>query len=251
MVGVPSLFTDDGVRIDATHTASRGDRGDRRDVAVVLVHGFSLSKRHRRLRRIIATLGHYVGVVAIDLRGHGHSGGVTTVGWQEVRDLDPAVQWARSLGYRRVVTLGFSLGAAVVLRHAAERGGIDAVVAVSGPGLWYFRGTSKMRSLHRYVETAAGRAMLRIARGARVTSTPWPDPPPTDPRAAAAVIDVPLLVVHGGRDDYFPVEHARGLVQASRERAELWVEDDVGHAEAAMRPELIARMGHWIEQVRV
>jgi len=248
MVCVPALYTDDGVRIDTAHTAALSGQ---RHVAVVLVHGFSLSKQHRRLRRIITTLCHYVGVVALDLRGHGRSGGRTTVGWQEVRDVDAAVRWARSLGYLRVVTLGFSLGAAVVLRHAAERGGTDAVVAVSGPGLWFFRGTSKMRSFHRYVETAPGRGLLRVVRGTRVNSTPWPEPAPMDPREAAAAVEVPLLIIHGGRDDYFPVEHAQGLVRASQHRAELWVEDDVGHAEAAMRPELIARIGHWITQVRV
>ena len=37
-------------------------------------------------------------------------------------DVDATVRWARAAGYRRVATVGFSMGGAVVLRHARNRG---------------------------------------------------------------------------------------------------------------------------------
>ncbi|GAA2808340.1 alpha/beta hydrolase [Nonomuraea dietziae] len=123
------LRTDDGVRIDAAHTPSRG----RGDLGIVVAHGFTGSWRDRTARRIVHVLSGFGGVVAFDFRGHGHSGGETTVGDLEVLDLDAAVRHARIIGYSCVAVVGFSMGAAVAVRHAALYRGVDAVAAVSGP----------------------------------------------------------------------------------------------------------------------
>lgn len=185
------------------------------------------------------------GVVLVDLRGHGGSGGVCTLGWQEVRDIEAAVEWARWLGYRRVATLGFSLGAAVVLRHGAIYGGVERVAAVSGPGQWYFRGTSRMRLLHHLVLSPTGRLVIRTLRRTRITDVPWSEPLPIDPVTAAGEIDVPLLVVHGDRDDLFPVDHARRVIAAAREGT-LWLEPSFGHAEGAVHEPLAQRLAGWL-----
>ena len=52
--------------------------------------------------------------------------------------------------------------------------------------------------------------------------------------------------MHGDADRYFPLEHARWLVEAARGSAELWVEPGFGHAEAAATPELIQRVAAWV-----
>lgn len=238
------LLTDDGVVLAAEHLPHHSGE---RDLAVIVVHGFTASGRRPGTRRVATWLRARAGVVLLDLRGHGGSGGVCTMGWQEVRDVDAAVSWARSLGYRRVATVGFSLGAAVALRHAALRAGVDAVVAVSGPGQWYYRGSPSMRLLHRLVLSPVGRAALRVGRRTRVTSQRWVEPYPLDPVAAAAELDVPLLVVHGDRDRYFPVEHARRISEAAGERATLWLVDGFGHAEDAVDCGLILRIADWLE----
>ena len=49
------------------------------------------------------------------------------------------------------------------------------------------------------------------------------------------------------RDRYFPVEHARWLVDAARGRAELWLEPGFGHAEAGATPELLRRIARWAD----
>jgi pimeloyl-ACP methyl ester carboxylesterase len=221
-------------------------RSDRSDLCVVLVPGFTQSSRSERVRRVADWVHQRAGVVLLDLRGHGRSGGVSTLGWYEVLDVDTAVGWARALGYRRVVTLGFSLGAAVVLRHAAINRGVDAVAAVSGPGQWNYRGSANMRTLHRLVLTAPGRGLLRVVRGTRVSSRRWLPPYPLDPRAAAAEIDVPLLVVHGDRDDYLPVHHA-WRIQAAAPNGTLWVEPGFGHAEGAVTEPLAGRIIGWLD----
>ena len=80
--------------------------------------------------RLTAVLNLTGGVIAIDFRGHGRSGGRSTVGDREVLDVDAAARHARHLGYRRVGLIGFSMGGAVVVRHAGLLGGVDAVVSV-------------------------------------------------------------------------------------------------------------------------
>src|SRR6202044_4048238 len=98
------------------------------------------------------------GVVTFDFRGHGRSGGPSPPGDKEVNDLDVAVRYARGLGYAKVVTVGFSMGASVVLRQAALRRGVDAVVSVSSPGRWYYRDTAPMRRGRVGARRTGGRA---------------------------------------------------------------------------------------------
>ena len=90
-----------------------------------------------------------------------------------LESMEAAVVWARELGYARVVTVGFSLGGAVVLREGALMaegpGRVDAVVSVSAPAFWYYRGTRIMRVAHWMVETRPGRLVMR-ASGTRITS---------------------------------------------------------------------------------
>ncbi|AOP50385.1 hypothetical protein SL103_32670 [Streptomyces lydicus] len=111
-------------------------------------------------------------MITFSFRGHGRSGGRSTVGDREVLDLAAAVRRARALGHRRIATVGFSMGGSVVLRHAAlygrgahgERTGAhtDTVVSISAPARWYYRGTAPMRRLHRAVTLPSGRLVSRL-----------------------------------------------------------------------------------------
>jgi pimeloyl-ACP methyl ester carboxylesterase len=243
------LLAADGVPVLARHSAPTGGA---RELAFVVAHGFTGSSSGpvaRGMARVLARAG---GVVAFDFRGHGGSGGHSTVGDLEVLDLAAAAGWARLLGYRRIVPVGFSLGASVAVRHAAFVAGtpdaVDAVVAVSGPSRWHYRGTQPLRLLHRGIETSIGRRVLAAGFGTRVVTRgwdPWPEPPDA---LAGRLAPAPLLVVHGDADRYFPLDHARWLVEAARGPVELWVERGFGHAEAAATPELVERVAAWVLQ---
>ena len=238
------LLASDGVPVSAAHRP-----GPAGGLAFVLAHGFSGSWRSPSLARVSADLagdGDGAAVVSLDFRGHGRSRGVSTLGNREVMDLDAAVRWAGLLGYTQVGTIGFSMGASVVVRHAALHRGVDAVVAVSGPARWFYRGTPMMRRLHFLVERPAGRLLARVALGTRIDSKAW-DPIPAEPRALVAdIAPVPLLVVHGDRDQYFPLDHAEQLARAAGPTAELWIEPGFGHAEAAITTDLTRRIAAWV-----
>jgi pimeloyl-ACP methyl ester carboxylesterase len=250
-----TLTTSDGVAISALHVP---DPGGRLDVCLVVVHGFTGNWREERVQKVIGRLGAFGGVVAIDMRGHGRSGGQTTVGDEEILDVEAAVAWARDLGYRRVVTVGFSLGGAVVLRESAlmahGAGRVDAVVSVSAPAFWYYRGTRIMRVAHWMVETRPGRLVMR-AGGTRISGRGWAQPHPIPPSEAASMLaGIPLLIVHGDADHYFPLEHPRAIHQAALRtgvRADLWIERGFGHAESAASTELLDRIGAWARECTV
>lgn len=241
------LTSRDGVRLSAAHLPARSD------TAIVVVHGFGGSWRQERVLRVMEHLGEHAGVIGVDQRGHGASQGATTLAHTEPLDVEAAVRWARDLGYQRVVTVGFSMGGAVVLRHAAylarspEGAGTDAVVSVSAPAFWFYRGTPPMRWLHRAVMNPAGRAYLRLAMGTRVDPTPWPEPPPLPPVQAVARAreqQIPVLIVHGDADAFFPLEHPQSLERAAP-GVECWIEPGFGHAEGAISIDLLRRIGAW------
>lgn len=312
------LLTGDGVRIEAVYTpCTAGSGGAGGGVpegpAVVLAHGFTGAADRPALMRAARVFAQRAAVITFSFRGHGRSGGRSTVGDREVADLAAAVAWARSLGHRRIVTVGFSMGGSVVLRHAAlyttpesgesaaeefgsaasdrvqrrtgahqEHGGraeahsgirtgavpgapasasapcadraaghpadahTDAVVAVSAPARWYYRGTAPMRRLHWVVTRPAGRLVGRYGFRTRIQREDW-DPVPLSPVEAVPLIGVPLLIVHGDQDPYFPVDHPRMLAAAAGDGAELWLEHGMGHAENAADEALLTRIADWAQ----
>ncbi|MFE1343969.1 alpha/beta hydrolase [Streptomyces sp. NPDC058757] len=245
-----NLRTEDGVRVEALYEPFPAPATD---TAVVVAHGFTGSLGRPAVRRAAAALGrHAAAVVTFSFRGHGGSGGLSTLGDREVLDLAAAVRWAREQGHARVATVGFSMGGSVVLRQAAldraTPAGPDAVAAVSAPARWYYRGTAPMRRLHWMVTSPAGRLVGRYGLRTRVDARPW-DPVPLPPFAAVPLIaPVPLLLVHGDRDAYFPLDHPRMLAAAVPDGApaELWLEPGMGHAENAAGEELLDRLGAWL-----
>jgi pimeloyl-ACP methyl ester carboxylesterase len=237
-----TLVTDDGVPIDAAHLP--GDP----ELAIVMAHGFTLSWSRPYVWRVATWLNGHGGVVTFDFRGHGRSGGQSTMGDREIRDLDVAVAYARELGYQRVAAVGFSMGASVVVRYAGLVGGLDAAVSVSGPGRWYYRGTLPMRRVHWAVERRAGRLITRTWLKTRVSPNGWNPVPVSPAEAAAKVAPTPFLIVHGDQDEFFPVEHAHQLYEAAHEPKELWVVPGFGHAERGMDQALVDRIGHWVQQ---
>lgn len=230
------LRTADGVRLAASHLPHAGD------TAVVVAHGFSGTHTKPWQARIARGLARHAGVVAFDFRGHGRSGGVSTLGDLEVLDVAAAVGWARALGYRNVVTCGWSMGGSTVIRHAALLGGADAVVSVSATSRWRVRDTRPMRRLHWIVERPAGRVVGRTLLRTRLARA-WEDEPESPVEVAGRVSPAPLLIVHGDRDTYFSFEHPRALYAAASDPKELWLVNGFAHAESGVTDPLLDRIG--------
>ena len=249
-----SLRAADGVRLVATHTPAASPSG----LAIVLVPGFSGWSQKPGVARAVTVLAEQADVFQIDLRGHGRSDGHSTLADREVFDVDAAVAHVRGLGYEQVVTVGFSMGGAAVIRHSALVGDtlygqpvqhqVDAVVCVSTGSAWYIRDTRPMRRLHWIVLTRLGRVVARRVFRVRVDPKGWGDDP-LSPVDAAARLTVPLLVVQGDSDAYLKQHHGTLISEAAAGPVELWLEAGFGHAEEAADPALLRRIGDALPQL--
>jgi len=245
------------------------------DIAFVVVAGFSGGHRHGSYSRLLGWFSDRFLVLGMDQRGHWKSEGSCTLSHLEVMDVDAAIGLAKSLGAQHVVTLGFSMGSSSVLRHAAlsnpatprtmaDRDLVvqhrpDAVISVGGAAEWWYRGTRNTWMLHRMVGNALGRIFIRRQFKLKLDISTWPaesDPnraelQPIDPLESVRNFGgVPLLVVQGSEDDYFPPDHGQRIFDAAASvpgnRASLWLEDGMGHAENATTQDLARRMGDWV-----
>lgn len=104
-----------------------------RKLPVVILHGWLETKEfHAHQARLLQLQGH--DVILIDHPCHGRSSGdVVTFGPHEVCALTAVIDHAQRHGWfgPRVLTVGFSLGAATALQHAAQDPRVAAVVAVA------------------------------------------------------------------------------------------------------------------------
>lgn len=123
--GTVTFDTPDGITVHAHHEG-RGDRG------VILLHADGRSKADwRALGESLVARGFQV--LAIDLRGHGETGG--TLGDEDgpalVPDVTQAAAWLRRKGATRVAVIGAELGANLALHAGAADADVDRVVMIS------------------------------------------------------------------------------------------------------------------------
>jgi fermentation-respiration switch protein FrsA (DUF1100 family) len=59
---------------------------------------------------------------------------------------------------------------------------------------------------------------------------------------------VPVLIVHGDQDIYFPADHGQELYDAAKEPKELWLIPGFGHAERHTDAALVDRLTAWADQ---
>nr|WP_276611659.1 alpha/beta hydrolase [Cryptosporangium phraense] len=246
------LLTEDQLHLFGSwwSAASAGDSS----TLIVFVPGFTGHARVAAVRRLVVRLRRRADILVVELRGHGRSEGRSTMGTSEVLDVAAAVEWGRQRGYRRVVTVGFSFGAAVALCHAALRRSpderVDAVAAVSTPSRSFVRDTPSMRAVHVLVESVPGRIVARTIFKVRlgpVTS----DVPPQPLELMPLIAPTPVLLVHGLADHYFPIEHPLALAAAAGDNATVWLEPGFAHAENRLPVALADRLGWWLSEAGV
>ena len=97
-----TIGTADGVRL-------AGARLGVADPAVVFFHGFMGWHRKPRVGRLTEALARWFTVYAVDLRGHGQSGGSCTFGDREILDVEAVVEEARGRGHGLIATVGASI----------------------------------------------------------------------------------------------------------------------------------------------
>jgi uncharacterized protein len=142
-------------------------------------------------------------VVAFDSRAHGSSAGdVCTYGYFEKVDLARVID---TVAATRLVLIGHSLGAAVALQTAATDKRVRAIISAES-----FADLRTVAS-----ERAFFLPTLIIDRAFRMAEQQGQfNVDAVNPAAAAASIDVPVLVIHGEEDDETLPHHAEDIFRA-------------------------------------
>ena len=229
------LLTEDGVRLTGARLEGPPDAPG----TVVLVHGFVHSSRTPRIHRFAHLLVQRLHVIVPDLRGHGASGGVSTMGTKEPLDVAAAVAAARP--DLPVVTVGLSLGGASVLLHAGTLGGIAGVVAISSPAWSQAWDTPSTIRIQRAVTSRAGREVL--ARLLHTRIAPQCEAVPDSREVVGRIAPAFTLVVHDPSDHYFDGEHAQAIYRWARDPKDLWLMPGAGHGTDVLTAAFADRLG--------
>lgn len=236
----------DGVPLSAWWVAPPPGEGPKR--VAVLVHGWGGNRSDENVMRtapLYAEAGY--GVLMLDLRGHGESGGERrTLGYREVRDVRGTLAWLEEAGFEpgEIFLHGWSMGAATVTRSAPGTG-VAAVVEEAGyADLPLLLGDQlpENSGLPRVFNVGTF-----LAASLFLDFDPWAVRPH---REAARLREegVPLFVIHSTSDETVPYEHARLFARANPE-AETWTLEGYEHVEAYEHPEYETRLNAFLSSV--
>lgn len=219
----PSLSTADDIVLAGRHWICAGEPR----AAVVLAHGFTASAHHPDVSAIAEALhANDLDVITYDARGHGASGGESTLGDAERHDVAAAVAAARRRS-DRVVTVGASMGAIAVLRHAAEDPDLAGVVSISCPSRWRLPLNVVGILSALMTRTRPGRAFASRFARVRIAAR-WARPAP--PIDLVSSIRSPLALVHGRKDRFIGVCDAQELYASATGPRSLVLVEGMGHA---------------------
>jgi pimeloyl-ACP methyl ester carboxylesterase len=175
-------------------------------------------------------------VVAYDSRAHGQSDGEScTFGYFEKEDLRRVI---RSLPAGPIMLLGTSLGGAVALQAAVIEPRVSAVIAaevfsdldvVARERAPFFL-TRKI--IVRAFAVAEKRGRFRISD--------------VSPRAAAAHIRVPVLLIHGAADHQTRPAHSIRVYDALNGTKRLLIVEGAGHNESLKAPAAWEAIDNWV-----
>jgi dipeptidyl aminopeptidase/acylaminoacyl peptidase len=229
-----AITASDGATLRAWSMRPMNGNGD----AVILLHGVA-DNRMGMLGYAALLLRHGYAVLLPDARAHGESGGVlATYGVKEAGDVRSWFDWVETHDAPRCVDgLGNSMGAAILLESLKTTPGFCAVVAEgafasfreasyirmgqwSRTRLWFGRTV-----LWPAVETGFLYARLRYGV----------DLDQDSPEDAVAGSKVPVLLIHGKRDDNLPAYNSERIVAESSARdlaVVLWEPAYAGHTGA-------------------
>ncbi|MET3172987.1 UNVERIFIED_ORG: pimeloyl-ACP methyl ester carboxylesterase [Arthrobacter sp. UYCu721] len=225
-----------------------GDLATPSDVWVIHVHGLG-SQRSQVLRGVptFASMGFtsLVPTYRTSLDGGAQAPPASHLGLSEWRDIEPVQRYALSSGAKRIIYVGWSLGASIVLQviRNAPASEVAGAVLVSPALDW--------RSIILAALASAGAPrplawwMLSGFNLFRAKGEPvirWRDLPATSP---ATDTKVPTMVIHGSADRSTPVDLSR--IHAARQPEHITM---VESPEAHHTLEWNASPGKWNEAVK-
>jgi pimeloyl-ACP methyl ester carboxylesterase len=223
------VTTRDHVRLHAWHFPAAADApAAAQRLPIVMLHGWiEVKEFHFRRARQLSQQGHTV--VLFDHRGHGRSDTApASFGLREREDLSAVIDAAQARGFigQRVITMGFSMGAATCLQHAANDERVAGVVAFApfvdlAKAINSFRSRLASKVPERWLLAGFERATAQVGYQVADVST----------LQCVAQLDKPVLLIEAAKDRNLPpIDHVEPLAKAKqRGLLERFVVDEANH----------------------
>lgn len=215
------LMTDDGVELKTWYRPPVSGK------ALILVHGSGGSREDLRPYMDVLTR-HGYGVLAVDLRGHGQSGGKThRLGWNNALDIKAAVAFLeRQFEVDEIGALGLSMGGEVLLGAAADQPEIRVIIADGAT----HRSLEELLALDSEKPLARNFTARVMYAAAELLGGVEPPEPLLDSILAAR--QTKFFFIAAG-DETAEVNFNRMYVERlETDRAQLWIAPDADHLEA-------------------
>jgi uncharacterized protein len=164
------------------------------------------------------------GVVMMDSRAHGASGGeMASYGWLERKDVSAVIdELGRTEHPDHLYAMGISMGAGIALQAAGSDARIEAVVA-EAPFANLQEAAYDYAGLQRWPLLGktffAPGAWVVIYRGERLAGFPAGE---VSPEKAVKARAFPLLLICDGQDVVLPCRHSETILHAATGAKELW-----------------------------
>jgi putative redox protein len=218
--------------------------------AVIAGHCFTCSRHTSVLRYICSSLCE-AGFAALrfDFSGNGQSEGrFERSTWsKQILEMEAAIKLMLSKGFTWIGLAGHSLGAAIALLAARRLDNIAAVCRIAGKinttGPMQFLTSAQQETL-----AQTGRAEF-TSRGRQLTINQefFDDAQRHDLVAVTRSMTIPMLVVHGDRDEIIPVAEAHRAHEVNPRQVELRIIEGGDHmfARPQHRQQVVAAVTSW------
>lgn len=201
------------------------------DRLVIGCHGYRGSKSELiGIATILWRAG--LNVMIFDFNGHGAATGPhVTLGYQEVRDLCAAIDYAlERVPSARIGLIGYSMGASVAIMGSIKRPVVRCVLADSP----FARHRDVVahniqRITHAHL---SGKTLAFLADRFLIHLGGYQSRDVEPVRDVAQLAPRPLFVIHGTADSTVPVEQAIQIYRAAEQPKEIWLAEGAGHCGA-------------------
>lgn len=193
--------------------------------ALIYVHGFG-GNRGALLEQVAAMYEAGYGALLLDMRNHGESdAAVTTWGYNEANDVLAAYNFLLTrpeVDPVRIGLVGKSMGGAAVVRAAAQLPDL-AVLVLESTYSSFEENLPRIVGLTRVPGFLASQVLNQMEAQSGVPLME------INSVQMVARLDVPLLVIHGERDQLVPVAQSEAIFAAANEPKRLHTIPQAGH----------------------
>ncbi len=215
-----TLTAQDSVQLSAWYAPPQNG------ACILLLHGAHSSKEEAAgYARMLQKHGY--GVLALDVRGHGGSGGGNALGWECGKDISAALDYLKSQGSTEPVgALGLSMGGEILLGESSAFPEITAIISdgATHHSIGDYLSLPENRSLWRSWTTRVMYFTAGVFTGQQPPQTTIQD-------SMTEAADTRYLLIAAGEE---ADEQAFGALyaDAAAGRTDLWTVPDAGHTQA-------------------